>query len=52
MCVFFYKYSYRICTSAQLPKWCGGIEGRAVFIATNKNFGSHRLKGSNFKKIY
>lgn len=38
--------SYHICINVQLPEWCGGVQGEAVFIGTNCNFASHRLKGN------
>lgn len=39
---------YRICVNAQLPSWCGGTDGGAVFVGTNKKFGVHRLRGLYF----
>lgn len=45
------NFSYRICTNIQLPAWCGGIEGRAVFVGTNKNFAVHRLTGTKKKQL-
>ncbi|XP_018567185.1 DNA repair protein RAD51 homolog 3-like isoform X1 [Anoplophora glabripennis] len=34
---------FHLCISVQLPKWCGGMEGEAIYIDTNSNFASHRV---------
>nr|CAH7729028.1 unnamed protein product [Callosobruchus chinensis] len=36
---------FQLCVSVQLPKWCGGFGGQALYISTNENFNSSRLRG-------
>ncbi|KAK4874762.1 hypothetical protein RN001_014122 [Aquatica leii] len=35
---------FQLCISVQLPTWCGGLNGEAVYIGTNCDFASHRVK--------
>ncbi|VEN37687.1 unnamed protein product [Callosobruchus maculatus] len=45
---------FQLCISVQLPKWCGGFGGQALYISTNKNFNSSRLRelAKNFLRDY
>ncbi|KAK5641069.1 hypothetical protein RI129_009616 [Pyrocoelia pectoralis] len=35
---------FQLCVTVQLPLWCGGLEGNAVYISTNQGFASHRIR--------
>ncbi|KAF5288559.1 hypothetical protein FQR65_LT12012 [Abscondita terminalis] len=35
---------FQLCVCVQLPTWCGGLCGEAVYISTNSNFARHRVK--------
>lgn len=36
--------SFQLCVTTQLPKAIGGLEGQVIYLNTNKNFSSLRLK--------
>lgn len=38
------NFSYHLCVYVQLPVWCGGVEGKAVFISTNKSLAPQRIR--------
>ncbi|KAK9743993.1 Rad51 [Popillia japonica] len=35
---------FQLCINVQLPKWIGGKEGNALYLCTNYNFSTERLK--------
>ncbi|KAJ8926099.1 hypothetical protein NQ315_009956 [Exocentrus adspersus] len=45
---------FQLCISVQLPVWCGGMEGEALYVDTNSNFASHRILdiAKDFINIY
>ncbi|KAJ8963329.1 hypothetical protein NQ318_018800 [Aromia moschata] len=36
--------SFQLCITVQLPRACGGLAGEALYINTNSNFASHRIR--------
>ncbi|KAF7275264.1 hypothetical protein GWI33_012033 [Rhynchophorus ferrugineus] len=38
------QISFQLCVTVQLPKIHGGLEGEAVYINTNNNLASHRIR--------
>ncbi|KAJ8976306.1 hypothetical protein NQ317_010260 [Molorchus minor] len=44
----------QLCISVQLPKCCGGLQGEALYISTNNNFSSQRVRelSKNFVEHY
>ncbi|KAB0793995.1 hypothetical protein PPYR_13615 [Photinus pyralis] len=35
---------FQLCVTVQLPSWCGGLDGAAVFLSTNQSFATHRIR--------